>query len=454
MLKLYNTLTRKKEVFKPIRKNFVGMYGCGPTVYWHQHIGGMRRYLFEDILYRTLKYEGFKIKHIINVTDVGHLTSDADEGEDKVEVAAKKEGKSAKEITHYYFDEFEKDLKKLNVTMPNRWTWASDYIKEMVALIKKIEKKNYTYKTSDGIYFNTSKFKNYGKLAKIDISGLQAGKRIKIGEKKNKTDFALWKFSEKLGERQQEWNSPWGIGFPGWHIECSAMSSKYLGKQFDIHTGGIDNMNPHHINEIAQSETAFGKRPWVKYWLHNNHLNLKEGKMSKSTGQIIRLKNLEEKGYLSMEFRYLCLLTHYRKIIRFDFKEMNSVKESYQRLKNIISSVKDDNKLNGKYLKEFENAIEDDLNVPRALQVLWKLVRDKKAVGKVQTIKKMDKVFGLDLLKIEKIKIPEDVKMLVKEREDARKKKDFEKADELRDKIKKRGFVVEDTEKRSVVKKW
>ncbi len=453
MLKLYNTLTRKKEVFKPIRKNFVGMYGCGPTVYWHQHIGGMRRYLFEDILYRTLKYEGFKIKHIINVTDVGHLTSDADEGEDKVEVAAKKEGKSAKEITHYYFDEFEKDLKKLNVTMPNRWTWASDYIKEMVALIKKIEKKNYTYKTSDGIYFNTSKFKNYGKLAKIDISGLQAGKRIKIGEKKNKTDFALWKFSEKLGERQQEWNSPWGIGFPGWHIECSAMSSKYLGKQFDIHTGGIDNMNPHHINEIAQSETAFGKRPWVKYWLHNNHLNLKEGKMSKSTGQIIRLKNLEEKGYLSMEFRYLCLLTHYRKIIRFDFKEMNSVKESYQRLKNIISSVKDDNKLNGKYLKEFENAIEDDLNVPRALQVLWKLVRDKKAVGKVQTIKKMDKVFGLDLLKIEKIKIPEEIKKLVKEREDARKKKDFGKSDELRDKIKKKGFIVEDVDEGSRVRR-
>ncbi len=314
-----------------------------------------------------------------------------------------------------------------------------------------MEKKGYTYKTSDGIYFDTSKVENYGKLARINVAGLQAGKRIKMGEKKNKTDFALWKFSEKPGERQQEWASPWGIGFPGWHIECSTMSSKYLGEQFDIHTGGIDNMNPHHINEIAQSETAFGKRPWVKYWLHNNHLNLKEGKMSKSTGQIIRLKNLEEKGYSPMEFRYLCLLTHYRKIIRFDFKELASVKESYQRLKNIISGFKEDKKTHGDYLKEFEEAIEDDLNMPRALQVLWKLVRDKKAQGKIKTIKKMDEVFGLDLLKVEKIKIPEEVKKLVKEREDSRKKKDFKKADELRDKIKKKGFIVEDVDGKSKI---
>jgi len=454
MLKLYNTLTRKKEVFKPIKKNFVGMYGCGPTVYWYQHIGGMRRYIFEDLLYRTLKYNGFKIKHIINVTDVGHLTSNADGGEDKIEIAAKKEGKSAKEITHYYFDNFEADLKKLNVIMPNKWTWASNYIKEQIKLIKILEKKGYTYKTSEGIYFDTSKLKDYGKLARLHKEGLEAGKRICMGEKKKKTDFALWKFSEKPGERQQEWNSPWGVGFPGWHIECSTMSSKYLGKQFDIHTGGIDNMSPHHINEIAQSETAFGKKPWVKYWLHNNHLNLKEGKMSKSTGQIIRLKNLEEKGYSPMEFRYLCLLIHYRKIIKFDFKLMNSAKEAYSRLKNLILDFKEDNKLNKPSLKEFEDAINDDLNTPRALQVLWKLARDKKAQGKIKAIKKMDEIFGLDLLKIEKIKIPEDVKMLVKEREDARKKKDFEKADELRDKIKKRGFVVEDTEKRSVVKKW
>jgi len=452
MLKLYNTLTRKKEVFKPIKKGQVGMYGCGPTVYWHQHIGGMRRYIFEDILYRTLKYGRFKIKHIINVTDVGHLTSDADTGEDKVEKAAKKEGKTAKEITHNYFDAFEKDLEKLNIVMPDKWTWATDYIKEQIKLVQVLEKKGFTYKTSDGIYFNTSKLKNYGELARLNKEGLKAGKRVDVGEKKNKTDFALWKFSLVDEKRQQEWDSPWGIGFPGWHVECSAMSSEHLGEQFDIHTGGIDNMNPHHINEIAQSETAFGKKPWVKYWLHNNHLNLKEGKMSKSTGKIIRLKTLEEKGYSPLEFRYLCLLTHYRKKISFDFKLMDSSKKAYKNLTGRISTLKNDKKLNEKYLKEFENAIDDDLNMPQALQVLWKFVRDEKAEGKIQTIKKMDEVFGLDLLKKEKIEIPEDVKKLVEERDDAREKKDFKKADELRDKIKKKGFVVEDKEGGSKVK--
>jgi len=230
------------------------------------------------------------------------------------------------------------------------------------------------------------------------------------------------------------------------------MSSKHLGKQFDIHTGGVDNMNPHHINEIAQSETAFGKKPWVKYWLHSNHLNLKDGKMSKSTGKIIRLKDLEEKGYGALEFRYLCLLTHYRKKISFDFRLMDSAKEAYSRLKNLISGFSDNKKINKDYLKEFEKAIDDDLNMPRALQVLWKFVRDEKAVGKIQTIKKMDEVLGLDLLKKEKIKIPEEVKKLVKEREDARKEKDFKKADELRDKINKKGFGVEDIGKKSVVK--
>jgi len=386
------------------------------------------------------------------VTDVGHLTSDADTGEDKVEVAARKEGKSAREITHNYFYAFESDLKKLNVVMPDKWTWATDYVKEQIALVKVLEKKGYVYKTSDGIYFDTSKLGDYGGLARLDKEGLKAGKRVGMGEKKSKTDFALWKFSSPDEKRQQEWDSPWGVGFPGWHIECSAMSSKHLGKQFDIHTGGVDNMNPHHINEIAQSETAFGKKPWVKYWLHSNHLNLKDGKMSKSTGKIIRLKDLEEKGYGALEFRYLCLLTHYRKKISFDFRLMDSAKEAYSRLKNLISGFSDNKKINKDYLKEFEKAIDDDLNMPRALQVLWKFVRDEKAVGKIQTIKKMDEVLGLDLLKKEKIKIPEEVKKLVKEREDARKEKDFKKADELRDKINKKGFGVEDIGKKSVVK--
>jgi len=468
-LKLYNTLTRKKEIFKPIKKGQVGFYGCGPTVYWYQHIGNLRRYVFEDILFRTLVYNGFKVKHIINVTDVGHLTSNADEGEDKIEIAAKKEGKNAKEITHYYFDAFIKDLKKINFIEPDKWVWATEHLKEQISLIKILEKKGFTYKTSDGIYFDTSKLKDYGKLARLNVEGLKAGKRIDIGEKKNKTDFALWKFSDSKEKRQQEWDSPWGVGFPGWHIECSAMSSKYLGKQFDIHTGGIDNMNPHHINEIAQSETAFGIKPWVRYWIHNNHLNLKEGKMSKSSGKIIRLKDLEEKGYPALAFRYFLLSAQYRKRTEFDFKIMDSAKTSYNKLKNIISEIKDDKKdhhkgvpqrgasssssprkskilqgANKKYLEEFKEAINDDLNTPKALQVLWRLVRDDEAEGKLKTIEKMDEVFGLDLLKKEEIKIPLEIKKLIDKRENARQKKDWREADKLRGEIGKKGFNLED----------
>jgi cysteinyl-tRNA synthetase len=444
-LKLYNTLTRKKEIFKPIERGKAGIYGCGPTVYWYQHIGNMRRYIFEDDLIRTLEYFGYKIKHIINITDVGHLTSDADEGEDKVEKAAKKEGKKAEEITKQYFEAFKEDLFKLNIKEPDKWTWATKHIDEQINLVKELEKKDFTYRTHDGIYFDTSKLKNYGKLAKLDVQGLKAGKRIGLGDKKNKTDFALWKFSERPGERQQEWNSPWGVGFPGWHIECSAMSMKYLGKQFDIHTGGIDHIPVHHTNEIAQSEAATGKKPWVKYWMHSHHLNLKEGKMSKSSGQILRLKNLEEKGFSPMEFKYLCLLTHYRKRIEFDFNLMTSAQQAYQHLKNIISGIKDDKKINQKYLEEFEKAMNDDLNTPKALQVLWKLARDGKAEGKMQAIKKMEEVFGLNLLKKENVEMPDEVKNLFDEREKAREEKNWKKSDEIRDKIKSYGFIVEDT---------
>jgi cysteinyl-tRNA synthetase len=454
-LKIYNTLSRKKEIFKPLENNLVRIYGCGPTVYWYQHIGNIRRYIFEDILIRTLLFNKYKIKHIINVTDVGHLTSNADEGEDKIEKAAKKEGKTAKEITEYYFKIFKEDLKKVNFTMPDKWTWATEHINEQIDLVKKLEEKGYTYRTSDGIYFDTSKFKNYGEMARLNIKGLQAGKRIDFGNKKNKTDFALWKFSKNPGIRQQEWNSPWGIGFPGWHIECSTMATKYLGEQFDIHTGGIDHIQVHHINEIAQSEAASGKNPWVKYWLHCNYLILKEGKMSKSSGQITRLKNLEEKNYNPLEFRYLCLLTHYRKKIEFDFKLMDSAKEAYSRLKNIIHEEKDDNKINKEYLEYFKEAINDDLNTPKALQVLWKLVRDKKAGGKIQTIKKMDEILGLDLLKIQKreLKVSKIIKELIKEREKARKEKNFKRADEIRERINKEGYIIEDIKDKTKIKK-
>lgn len=277
MLKVYNTLTRKKEVFRPIQKGFVGLYSCGPTVYWYQHIGNLRTYIFSDILKRVLIYSGYKIRHVMNVTDVGHLTSDADTGEDKIEKAAEKEGKTVRDISNFYLKIFREDLKKLNIISPDLWPKATENIKEQIELIKKLEAKGYTYKTSDGIYFDTSKVKNYGKLAGIDKKQILAGKRVRMGEKKHNTDFALWKFSEESGTRQQEWNSPWGMGFPGWHIECSAMSMKYLGEHFDIHTGGEDHRQIHHPNEIVQSEASTGKK-FVNYWMHGAFLTFKEKK--------------------------------------------------------------------------------------------------------------------------------------------------------------------------------
>ena len=270
-IRLFNSLTRKKEIFKPIKKGFVNIYTCGPTVYAYQHIGNLRSYIFSDILKRVFLYDKYKVKHVMNITDVGHLSSDADTGEDKIEKAAQKERKTAKEITEYYWKIFRDDFKRLNIIEPDIWCKATDHIKEQIDLIKKLEKKGYTYKTSDGIYFDTSKLKNYGELAQLKKQKLQAGKRVTLGEKKNITDFALWKFSPKNEKRQQEWDSPWGIGFPGWHIECSAMSMKYLGEHFDIHTGGIDHISIHHTNEIAQNEGVTGHKV-VNFWIHGEFL--------------------------------------------------------------------------------------------------------------------------------------------------------------------------------------
>lgn len=452
MLKIYNTLTRKKETFKPIKDKSVGMYSCGPTVYWYQHIGNMRSYLFSDILKRVLEYDGYKVKHVINITDVGHLTSDADEGEDKVEKEAKKEGKTAKEISSYYFSVFLQDIKKLNIIEPTVWTKATDNIKEQIELIKKLEEKGYTYRTKDGIYYDTSKFKDYGKLGRLNIKDLQAGKRISMGEKKNKTDFALWKFSETPGLRQQEWKSPWGIGFPGWHIECSAMSMKYLGEHFDIHTGGEDHIQVHHTNEIAQSEAATGKK-FVNYWVHGAFLNVNGEKVSKSKGGLYTVSELEEDGFNSMSYRYFVLTAQYRKPLEFSLDSLQNAQNSYNRLKNIVSELEDDKKVNKDYLKEFEKDINDDLNTPKALQVLWKLVRDGKAEGKIETIKKMDSVFGLRLFDKEEIDIPDEIKKLVQKRERARQEKNFGEADRIREEVKNLGYSLEDTEKGSVIKR-
>lgn len=458
MIKLYNTLKRKKEIFKPLKGGQVGIYTCGPTVYLYQHIGNLRSYVFPDILKRVLGIEGYKIKQVINVTDVGHLTSDADEGEDKIEKAAKREGKTAKEISEYYFKIFRGDLKKLNISEPDVWPKATEHIKEQIELIKKLEKKGYTYKTSDGIYFDTSKLKDYGKLAKINIKGLKAGKRISVREKRNKTDFALWKFSKKPGTRQQEWKSPWGLGFPGWHIECSAMSMKYLGMSFDIHTGGEDHIPIHHTNEIAQSEAATGK-PFVKYWLHGAFLIFKGEKVSKSTGGLYTLSELEEKKFSPLDLRYFFLSAHYRRPLNFSFQALDYAKSSLQRLREIISKLNKKQKKNKKNIgmvyKQFLEFLNDDINTPRALSYMWEILRENRLNDseKHDIILKFDKVFGLDLNKVREIKVSKELEKLILERDMLREKKDWKKADEIRKKINKLGFVIEDTKERVVIKK-
>jgi cysteinyl-tRNA synthetase len=460
VLKLYNTLTRKKQVFKPLKDNEVGFYSCGPTVYWYPHIGNMRCYLFNDILKRVLLFDGFNVKHVMNVTDVGHLTSDADEGEDKMEKAASKEGKKAEDIANFYLNVFKSDLKKLNIIPPSIWCKATEHIKEQIDMINVLEKKGFTYRTEDGIYFDTSKLKDYGKLARLDKKNLKAGARIDLGDKKSKTDFALWKFSDKPGLRQQEWESPWGIGFPGWHIECSAMSMKYLGEHFDIHTGGIDHIPVHHTNEIAQAEAATGKT-FVNYWLHNAFLTVKGEKASKSKGGLYTISELEELGHNPLDYRLMCLLTHYRSSLDFTLENLNAAKNAYEGLKNKIANISPNQQGAGsssegkKYLDEFQKAIDDDLNMPKAIQALQKLLKDEKVSGKskLELIEKMDSVFGLDLLKKEITLVPEEVRKLAEERWKAKKMKDFKHSDELRDKVKALGFVINDTLEGYEVKK-
>ena len=458
-LKLYNTITKKKEEFVPIKKGNVGIYSCGPTVYLYQHIGNLRTSVSNDMLKRLFLYNGYKIKHITNVTDVGHLTSDADTGEDKVERQASREGKTAKEISNYYFNSFKQDLRKLNIIEPDVWPKASEHINEMISFIKILEKKGFTYKTSDGIYFDTSKLKDYGKLAGLKKEKLKAGKRINIGEKKHNTDFALWKFSEKPGIRQQEWNSPWGIGFPGWHIECSVMSSKYLGKQIDIHTGGQEHIPIHHTNEIAQSEAAFGKKPWVKYWIHFAWLLFAGEKISKSRGGAYLLSDIEKDGYKPMALRYLYLTIHYRKPLNFSFDILDYAQNAYNRLKNIISEIKKSHsKKNKKNIelakKQFIEIVNDDINSPKALAYLWDILRDDRLNNseKYELALDFDRFFGLELDKDEKLEIPANIKKMIEEREEARKNKEWKKADEIREKINKEGYVLEDTEKGYIIK--
>ncbi len=453
-LEFYNTLSRKKETFKPLKKGQVGMYTCGPTVYSYQHIGNMRAYIFSDLLKKTLLYNGYKVNHIVNVTDVGHLTSDSDEGEDKMEKAALKEGKNAKDIANFYFKIFKEDLIKLNILQPDKWPKASEHIKEQIDLITKLEKKGYTYQTSDGVYFDSFKFKDYSKLGRLNLEGLKKGKRVAFGDKKNKTDFALWKFSENGVKRQQEWDSPWGVGFPGWHIECSAMSMKYLGEHFDIHTGGEDHIQIHHTNEIAQSECATGKK-YVNYWIHGAFLTFKGEKISKSKGGLYTISELEDLGHNALDFRYLCLLAHYRSQLSFSMDNLNSAKNALERMRRKVIELRESEK-KGKdktdnYEKLFLEAINDDLNMPLVMQTVWAMLDDEEfnPKKKLEVLENFDSVLGLDVKDMEEreVKVSNDVKKLVEERERLRKEKKWKEADVIRDKIKEKGYSIQDTDK-------
>jgi cysteinyl-tRNA synthetase len=460
---IYNTLTRNKEKFIPITDKRVGIYTCGPTVYNYAHIGNLRTYVFEDVLKRVFKYCGYAPLHVMNVTDVGHLVSDADEGEDKIETSAQKEGKSAWDIAKFYTEAFFNDYRSLNCIMPDLICNATDHIKEMIELILKIEKNGYTYRISDGIYFDVSKFPNYGKLAgKSHIDGIKAGARVEQNpEKKNPADFALWKFSPHPAtagqKRQMEWNSPWGTGFPGWHIECSAMSMKYLGETFDVHCGGVDHIAIHHTNEIAQAESATGKK-FVNYWLHGEFLVIsKEEKMAKSLGNFITMSVLTEKGYAPSDYRYFCFSTHYRKQLEWTWEAMDSSQKSLSTLRENVWKIQDEGQKSGdkeilnkdaSYYIEFINSITDDLNIPQSLAILWELVRKQstKPSEKLGFIKSADEVFGLTLMLPRTAeKLSEELMNLINQRETARKNRNFKKADEIRKTLLDHGVAVEDT---------
>ena len=459
MLKLFNTLTRKKENFKPIKK-IVGLYTCGPTVYLFAHIGNLRTYLFEDILKRVLEYNQYKIKHVMNITDVGHLTSDDDTGQDKMEKGAEREKKTVWDIARFYTRAFKKDLQLLNVKSPDVWVKASDTIKAQIELIEKLEKKGFTYKISDGIYFDSSKLKSYGRLWGEKEKKLRAGARVEmVSGKKNPTDFALWKFVPAGQKRQMEWNSPWGKGFPGWHTECVVMGIDNLGIPFDIHCGGIDHISIHHTNEIAQAEAAYG-RNLANYWMHGDFLVLKEGKMSKSKGNIIILNTIIDKRFSPLAYRYLALNAHYRSRLTFSWKAMESAQNSLNSLYQKISEIKTAKALKrtkqGKeYEKKFLETVNDDLDMPKSLAIMWQLIKDKKVSDneKYAILLDFDKVLGLNLNKIKKPRISSNIRILAREREKYRKDKNWEKADELRKKAEKMGYIIEDTDEGSKIGK-
>ena len=450
-MKVYNTATRTKEEFKPIDGKNVGIYSCGPTVYSSPHIGNMYAYVCWDVLVRTLEYLGYEPRQVVNITDVGHLTSDSDSGEDKMEKGSKKEGLTVWEIAKKYENEFLENLADLNIKGPWKMPRATDHINEQIDLIKKIEKNGFTYKTTDGIYFDTSKFKDYGKFANLNLDKLREGARVEINEeRKNPSDFALWKFSPNPpvgGEkRQMEWNSPWGVGFPGWHIECTAMSTKYLGETFDIHTGGEDHIAVHHTNEIAQSFGAFSHNT-ANVWMHNAFITFGGSKISKSSGGLYTVKDLIDLGFDPLAYRYLVLGSHYRKGMEFSLESLKAAQTALNKLRSY--KVEGLSNVNKKFKEEFEEIVSNDLAMPEALALVWSVAKsDLDPKEKWATLLNFDKVLGLDLdKKIIEQEVPKEILDLVEERKEVRENRNWAESDRLRDLIKEKGYMVEDLEK-------
>ncbi len=453
-IKFYNTMSRNKEEFIPILPGVVHLYACGPTVYNFAHIGNLRTYIFNDILRRVIIENGFKLKHVMNITDVGHLTGDDDDGEDKMLLGAKREKKSVYDVARFYEDAFFHDTGLLNIVRPDIICRATDHIKEMIEMNKRIENNGYTYFKGGNLYFDTEKLDDYGKLARLKIDELKHGARTDVDpNKKSITDFVLWFTKSKFDNQEMKWDSPWGTGYPGWHIECCAMSIRYLGEQFDIHTGGIDHIPIHHTNEIAEAEAATGKKPWVKYWMHGEFLVMDKGKMSKSSGEFITLKSITDRGFNPLAYRFLCLGAHYRKQLMFSWDAMEGASQGYKSLKNKINELKKSETKTGDYQREefyrneFKIRINDDLNIPKAIALLNDMFRDIKLgnIEKLKLIGEFDRILGLELLKEEEIGIPDDVLDLVNERAKAREEKNYELSDKYRDEIKKRGYIVKDT---------
>ena len=477
---LFNTLGRSMQDFIPLEKGKVGFYGCGPTVYNYAHIGNLRAYVTHDLLVRSLRRFGYDVNYVMNITDVGHLSGDNDEGEDKMLKSAEERGKSVLEIADYYTKAFFNDTSRLNIIKPDITCKATEHIQEMIDLIIKLEANGFTYTSGGNVYFDISKFPSYGDFAKLRLDELKAGSRIDEDKnKRNAGDFVLWFTKSKFENQALIWDSPWGAGYPGWHIECSAMSIKYLGEQFDIHAGGIDHIPVHHTNEIAQSEAATGKSPWVKYWVHNEFLVMDKGKMSKSSGSFLTLQSLIDEGFDPLDYRYLLLGAHYRSQLNFSLDALEGAKNSRRSLNDRIRSIKgaikagidtdsldingrpieglvtnEQKTLTGKYISDFNKALEDDLSTPRAIAALWGLLKDPdiSPAAAYDAALDMDNVLALNLASISETDVKgedpglaAEIEAMIEKRARAKEAKDYKTADEIRNELSSKGIVLEDS---------